>query len=395
MSVSRRLAHNASVAARKPKAYIVSLKYAPGLKKLFILLGENLRLRGVDVSYLVAQPYRHLSDINADGMIHLTNSASLRASVSETMKHLFGWSDFTEIFCSSPPDFVCCYNFHPLNVFILRYLKRTFPKCITALFIHEPYKPDKRPYGPARGIYIYVFELLQSVSLRYVDHVILPSDLAYELFVSRYPHYSGSLHYAPLLISDRQVTKSHKERRFFTYVGNVHKATGFDTFIELVNHCASLKADFDFLAITSSKISGYLRNLSPEGQHALTLTNKEVITDREIHEAINMSYAILRLDKEITQSAVVPESFMNGTPVIVRDLPGFTQHVKHAYNGYVVADPCSPAEIMKGMMFVKQHFDELSRNARKSYEEIWAEHNWPRYYQWLLDILSSQTRGEQ
>lgn len=388
MSVSRRLINNVATMVERPKAYIVSLKYAPGLKKLFILLGENLRRTGVDVGYLIAQPYRHL-DIDAEGIIYLTNSINLRALVSETVKHLSNWSDFADIFHSSPPDFVCCYNFHPLNVFILRYLKRAFPKCITALYMHEPYKPDKRPYGLTKSAYIYVFELVQSISLNYADHVILPSELACRLFVSRYPGYSGSVHYAPLLISDKQVPKSQKERRFFTYAGNVHKATGFDAFIELVNHSASLNADFEFLAITSSQIGGYLHSLSPEGQRALTLINKEIITDQEIHEAMSMSFAILRLDREITQSAVVPESFMNGTPVIVRDLPGFTQHVKHIYNGYVVADPCSPAEIMEGMTFVKQYFDELSRHARKSYEEIWAEHNWPRYYQWLLDILLS------
>jgi glycosyltransferase involved in cell wall biosynthesis len=372
----------------KPSAYIVSLKYAPGLKKEFVLLGEKLRRRGADVNYVVARPYQHLSDINADRMIYLTDSTNLRALVLETAKYLSSRSGFADIFRSSPPDFVCCYNFHPLNIFILRYLKRTFPKCVTALYIHEPHKPDKRPYGLTKGMYIRVFELLQSISLNYADHVILPSELACELFVSRYRGYSGSVHYAPILVPDKRNSGISKERKFFTYAGGVHRATGFDTFIDLVNHSASLKAGFEFLAITSSNIDGYLRGLSPEGRGVLTLINKRTITDQEIDEAISASFSVLRLDREITQSGVVPVCFMNATPVIVRDLPGFTQHVKHAHDGYVVTDPCSPAEIMKGMMFVKQHFDELSRHARKSYEEIWAEHNWARYYQWLIDILS-------
>lgn len=373
----------------RPKAYIISLKYAPGLKKEFILLGENLRQRGAEVSYLVAQPYRDLSDTEADGMIYLTDSTSLRTVVLETVKHLFHWSDLTHTFCSCPPLLVCCYNFHPLNIFILRYVKRAFPRCITTLYVHEPYKPDKSPYGPTKGTYIYAFELLQSISLDYADHVILPSALACELFASRYPDYSGSIHYAPILVPDKRNPRSPRERRFFTYAGGVHGATGFDTFIHLVNHSASLDANFEFLAITSSKISGYLHNLSSEGRRVLTLINKETITDHEIDEAISASFAIFRLDREITQSGVVPVTFMNGTPLIVRDLPGFTQHVEHAYNGYVVPKPCSPSDIIEGMAFVKKHFPELSRNARKSYEEIWAEHNWPRYYQWLIDILLS------
>jgi len=382
--------NNASVMAAKPNAYIISLKYAPGLKKEFILLGENLRQRGADISYLVAQPYRYLSDIDAENMIYLTSATKPWALMLETVKCLSHWSDFAEIFHSSPPDFVCCYNFHPLNVFILRYLKRAFPRCVTALYIHEPYKPDKRPYGPTKGTYIYVFESLQSISLNYADHAILPSDLACKLFASRHPGYSGSIHYAPILVSDKRNLRSPKERKLFTYAGGVHRATGFDIFIDLVNHSASLNADFEFLAITSSRINGYLYNLSPEGRRVLTLINKQTIADHEINDAIGTSFSIFRLDREITQSGVIPVSCMNGTPVIVRDLPGFIQHVKHAYNGYVVKDPCSPAEIIEGMRFVKKHFHELSRNARKSYEEIWAEHNWPRYYQWLIDILLSQ-----
>lgn len=371
----------------KPKVYILSLKYAPGLKKEFVLLGENLRWRGAEVSYLVAQPYKYLSDINADRMIYVTNSTNLRLLALETVRYISDWSDFADIFHSHPPDFVCCYNFHPLNVFILRYLKRKFPRCITALYVHEPYKPDKRPYGLTKGTYIYLFELLQSICLNYTDHVILPSDLACKLFASRHPDYSGDIHYAPILVPDRRTSRSPKERRFFTYAGGVHGATGFDTFIHLVNHSASLGANFEFLAITSTRISNYLRDLSSEGRRVLTLINKKTITDYEIDEAISTSFSVLRLDREITQSGVIPVSFMNGTPVIVRNLPGFTQHVNHAYNGYVVPEPCLPSDIIEGMAFVKKHFPELSRNARKSYEEVWAEHNWSRYYQWLADIL--------
>ncbi len=387
--------YNVSMMAGKPKAYIICLKYAPGLKKEFVLLGENLRQSGADVSYLVALPYRHLSDVVGDNMIYLTNSTSLQALVSETVRHLSRWSEFTNIFRSSPPDLVCCYNFHPLNVFILHYLKMAFPRCIRVLYVHEPYKPDKKHYGLFKGIYIRAFESLQSISFKYAEHVIFPSDLACKLFAKRYSDYNGHIHYAPLLVPNKLNPISPSKRRFFTYAGAVHRATGFDTFIDLVNHSASLNAGFEFLAITSSNIDGYLRGLSPEGRGVLTLINKKTITDQEIDEAISTSFSVLRLDREITQSGVIPVCFMNATPVIARDLPGFTQHVKHAYNGYVVADPCSPAEIMKGMIFVKQHFDELSRHARESYEEIWAEHNWPRYYQWMINSLSLSTREEQ
>ncbi len=77
---------------------------------------------------------------------------------------------------------------------------------------------------------------------------------------------------------------------------------------------------------------------------------------------------------------------MNGTPVIVRDIPGLRQHVKHRQNGYVVSYNCSPEDILEAMSFVKQNFSQLSENARTSYEITWSDRNWDKYYNWLSEI---------
>lgn len=370
-----------------PNAYFTSLKYAPGLKKEFVLLGENLRQHGAEVRYLVAAPYRQLTDVEAPGMVYLTESANVRAALVDTFKHLRSWERFTGIFRSHPPSFVCCYSFHPLNIFLLRYLKRKWPECATAIYLHEPHKPNKAAYGLLHGTYIYLFERLQSLSLRYADHVILPSRRADALFRTRFPEYAGRIHRAPILVPDNGGPAPTRWRRYFAYSGTVHGATGFDTFIDLVNHSASNGGELEFLAVTSNSIGAYLEELSPAGRGALNLINKPTITDEEIDRALGMSLAVFRLDHEITQSGVVPVGFMNGTPVIARDLPGFTQHVEHGYNGYIVPNPCSPAQLADAVRYVQDRAQDLSRNARRSYEGIWAEENWPRYYDWLLDRL--------
>jgi len=87
----------------------------------------------------------------------------------------------------------------------------------------------------------------------------------------------------------------------------------------------------------------------------------------------------------VTQSGVVPFAFMNSTPVIVRPDPGFTQFVRHKYNGWVLPDNFSCEDVIQAMNFIRNDFDNLSANARQTYLDLFAEKNWEKYYTWLLE----------
>ncbi|MBI2321858.1 MAG: glycosyltransferase [Chloroflexi bacterium] len=370
----------------RPRVWIISLKYAPGLKRLFVALGESLRRRGADARYLLAQPYAGLTDVETDGAAYLTTGTSVPVLLAETLQHVVRRADWARAFAAAPPDFACFYNFHPLNLFVLRHLKAAFPRCVTALYVHEPYLPQKRPYGRKQGLYIGLLELMQGATLRYVDRVILPSAVAEQRFALRHPQFAGKRHYGPFTLPDRGNGRA-AARAFFTYIGLVHSATGFDVFVDLVDHCAVRDVDARFMAITPSPVDGYLERLSERARARLTLVNKATFSDGVLDLAMATSLAVFRLDREITQSAVVPVGAMYGTPAIVRDLPGFTQDVQHGYNGYVVPERCTPADIVEGMRYVQRHFPELSANARRAYEERWSEQQWDCYYRWLVNLL--------
>ena len=148
--------------------------------------------------------------------------------------------------------------------------------------------------------------------------------------------------------------------------------------------------DYEFALISSSDVSQYLEILSDKAQKIIKVVNKRLITDSEIDKIISESYAVFRLDREVTQSGVIPVSYMNETPVIARDIPGLRQHVKHGENGCLVPFNCTPENLVEAMEFAKTNFTELSMNARRSYEEIWAEWNWDKYYGWLINLLGTK-----
>ena len=365
-------------------ALIFSLKFAPGLKKEFMVLGENLRRKGFKVFYIIAQSYSYIEG-NVDGIKYLP----IKDGAKELILDYFNLTLLNSIFNilgENPPSFVLFYNPHPLNPKIAKITKKEFPKTILSLYLHDPYKPDKSPYGLKKGLYIRIADCVQALTVKYMDIVISPSEYSATLFKKRFRNFKGKNYIAPLLIPDQKVNPD-KERRYFSIVGGTHPATGHDTFVELVNYSAEKNLDYRFCLISSSKINGFLRDLTEKGKRVLKVINKPIIKDSEINEVINQSLAVFRLDREVTQSGVIPVCFMNSTPVIAKDIEGLRQHIRHKENGYLIPFDSKPEDIIKAMDFVKQNFILLSKNARKSYEEIFAEWNFDKYYGWLTDLL--------
>lgn len=374
----------------KKVSYIVSIKYAPGLHKEFVLLGRKLKEHGTEVRYLLSRYYRWMHKEPLNETYFTTNSSNWLTVLMDSVEFfLWRWIKLLFLFKKQRPDFLCIYNAHPLNPFIARLIKRNFPEAITALYLHDPYKPDKSSYGFKKSIYIKLVEVIQKLTVRYMDYVISPSEYSSYLYKKYYPEFNGKNYIAPLLIPDKGVNVN-TERRFFSIIGRAHPATGHDTFIEVVNYAAEKDVDYEFALISSSNISKYIKNLTEKGRQKIKIVNKDIITDSEINEVIRESYAVFRLDKEITQSGVVPVAYMNKTAIIARDIQGLTQHVNHTKNGYVIPFKCLPADAVRAMEYVKTNFIELSMNARGSYEEVWAEWQFDKHYYWLIEMLRSK-----
>jgi glycosyltransferase involved in cell wall biosynthesis len=232
-------------------------------------------------------------------------------------------------------------------------------------------------------------EQYQAVAMALVDHVILPSQYARRLFPKRYRQYAGQLHTAPLLIKDRiSHAGSDNQRSTFSYVGRIHAGTGFSDFINLINYTASVNSDKTFIIVTSSSTKSYLKRLNPKAFNHLTIVNAPIILDSHIDLALSKSIATFRLDRDITQSGVVPVSYMHGTPVIARDLPGFAQHVDHGRNGYLVKRDFLEQDLLTAMRYVEEHRESLVWSARSSYEAMWSPTHWLEHYKWLLDAVN-------
>ena len=157
-------------------AYIVSVKYAAGSHKEFVLMGRKLKEHGIEVRYLLSSRYRWMHKEPPDETFFITDSSNLRTMLTDSAGFLlWRWAKLLSLLKIQRPDFLCIYNAHPLNPFIAGLIKRNFPQAITALYLHDPYKPDKSPYGFKKSIYIKLVEVIQKRTVRYMDYVISPS----------------------------------------------------------------------------------------------------------------------------------------------------------------------------------------------------------------------------
>lgn len=366
-------------------ATIVSLKYSPGLRKLFEVVGAGLRERGIPVSYIASAKYVGLGSA-PEGFRSLTEADSPAGILRETASILANPGPALRDLFPDEPGFVCFYNPHPLNLLLARHIRRRFPEALVAAYLHEPFMPDKAAFGPRRALLMRAVETLQAGLVRSAHILLAPSGYAIQKIRVRFPWFRGPVRIAPLLVADK-FRPGTRERRFLSMVGMVNGATGHDDFFRYVNESAKRGRSERFAVASASDLGRCASILTPRAREAVTFLNKPLILDREIDEILRASWAVFRLDKGLTQSAVLVDAFMHGVPVIARDIPGLRQHVQDGRNGRIVPYGFTNADLARAVDDVLTRQIAMSAAARRDFEATWSPANFDRTYGWLIERL--------
>ncbi len=370
-------------------AYIVSLKYSPGLRRLFEAVGSGLRERGIPVSYIASAKYAGLGSL-PEGFRSMTEADSPAGILRETAAIMAEPGPVLRDLFPEDPGFVCFYNPHPLNLLLARHIRRRFPKALVAAYLHEPFMPDKSAFGPRRAWLMRAVEALQAGLVRSAHVLLAPSGYAIQKIRVRYPRYGGPVRIAPLFVPDTS-RPGPRERRFFSMVGMVNGATGHDDLFRYVNESVKRGRSERFAVASASDLAPCASLLSAQGREAVTLLNKPLILDREIDDILRASWAVFRLDKGLTQSAVLVDAFMHGVPVIARDIPGLRQHVRDGINGRIVPYAFTNDDLARAVDNVLSHQNAMSAAARRDFESTWSPANFDRTYGWLVERLRKGT----
>ena len=362
---------------------IVSLKYAPGLMKFFTLLGDQLDQRGHSVRYLLTREYDAMMDPRHRVDYFVTRSGNRQITVD--------WLKSLPDLIHKPPlvsaDFALFYNFHPLNHNLVRALAKHRPGSVRCVYLHEPFVAEKiGHFGWGRGSLLVLMELLQKRILRSCTHVILPSANAADQFQQLMPDFHGQQHIGPLLVPD--VPGKEREREFISLVGRAENLNkGLTLFAKLLEATHS-NDNLRYRLLTTTPLHRWYEQLSSHAREHLVFEQPEHLSDADIHAALQQSRAVLLLHRHLSQSGVLPVAFMNGTPIVARDLPGFRQYLKDRRHGRLVPVQSDPRQWVEAIRWVSEHAEEMSADCRKVYETTFAPRNWQRNYDWLTRELS-------
>ena len=138
-----------------------------------------------------------------------------------------------------------------------------------------------------------------------------------------------------------------KEKLYFSFVGMVNEGKGIDPFLGLVEYCMKYSLKFDFQIISSNLSEPWLSRAKKCEVINLHIITKDNITDLEIAESITSSFAILCLYLTVTQSSIVANAMMQGTPVIASQVGSLTEAIVDGKTGYFVQDPYDHANNVK------------------------------------------------
>tara|TARA_Y100001954_G_C15813905_1_gene606510 strand:+ start:2226 stop:3317 length:1092 start_codon:yes stop_codon:yes gene_type:complete len=349
---------------------IISLKYAPGLYKELNNHYKLAKNNNISCKKLLNFEYRKHGEKYIDESF---------INVKSTFIGFF--LDFVQIFqiiknmklFYSNKKVLLFYNFHPLNILISLLAK----KSKIFLYIHEPYMPEKSNYGFLFSIRIQLLEFFQTINIKLSDLIFVPSQNALKMFELKYPKLKHKCRVSPLLLLKNNSDYYEPNKKNFVFVGRIHKAKNFSLFLNLVEYCFINNLNYNFLVISISDINSMVPKEILNNSR-FTVISKDYITDSEIENAIRDSYALIKLDSSMTQSGLVAQSMMLGTPVIANDIIGFSQHISNGLNGFLINLNRSDLneEFIRILELCILNKKELKINSLIQYEKLWSGSSW-------------------
>lgn len=364
---------------------VVSLKYAPGhLTSVTAFDSQSHSVLQMPNTLLLSRRYRWmLSKEQADRSFFCGTSDSSLSMVLDSLAFLlFGWLTFLRKFWGTNVALAYFVNPHPLNPVVALLLKVKDPGCRVLIHLHEP-EPDTDSRSWIRRAYERAIDLVQVLSLKISDDIIVSSEIARSVLKGRDLISDSKVHLVPLLFDDMKL-ECQNSRRFVTYVGHVSRRRGIDTFLACAAQCHAQSLDIDFQIISKDDLEPFLAEIPPEVRQKLKIVNKPDISNQEIADALSQSIACCVIYKsKMMQSGVVPVALRSGTPVIVTRVGGLSEFLEEGKNMISLVPAAGAAELCEAVLNVRREFDRMSSYSRETFERVFHEKNWARYFRWL------------
>lgn len=264
------------------------------------------------------------------------------------------------------PDVVWLYNIG----FEDRKFIRAFKQHSKLVYVlHEPYMGIHEILKEGKNIpYMVVAALLNAWICSQSYRVVLSSAYAVANCKKYMPGtYQKSLTF-PLIFPDKYISTS--KRQYFSMIGGYSDPHASDEFLSFVKE-SHQKNTIKFQIVTRTDISEKLKDtvlqkMMKDGR--LLIQHGRPLTEDEMNLAYRRSFCTWNAYRRSTQSGVLANSFMQGTPVMATHLGSFEEYVKNGETGVFVND-YNYETIFNAYQQIVQNVEKMTQCCRNTFLE--------------------------
>lgn len=239
---------------------------------------------------------------------------------------------------SFSPDCAVVQNIGIENIELFKWCKKN--KCYLFYILHEPYVGIKEMMKEGDKVpKHFAAHFLNLWLCKKADKVIICSKYASNNCKKYMRSIFKKTVVVPLLFMNDYDDNENVERKYFSMVGTYAISHGSDVFLEFIKKTYMNGLKMYFQIATRSDITNILSDpvyKQMESEGLLLVQQGRPLTEREICNAYRRSYVVWNGYRRSTQSGVLPNSYMQGTPVIATHLLSFEEFVKPGVTGVFI-----------------------------------------------------------
>lgn len=348
------------------KVAVVSLKFSPGhvahlyaYKELFSLITDEVEM------FLVPE-YEHFMK----GKSSISYTKDIQAIID------------------SKPDCVFMYNISIHNISLAKKCKENSIRSVYVL--HEPRCSFRELLAEGNDILKTIAANFISSSIcRNVDKVLLASETG----KNNYERYmlECNTNYAvfPLIFVDEYENEKNYNRQFFSFIGGFTDVHACKEFLSFMEYGLTETKDLRFLIATKTEISSFLQKALFQDAiktGRLIVQAGRPMTTEEINAFYRQSICVWNAYNRSTQSGVLPNALMQGTPVIVNEKGEAKNIMNDNTVGCFINMPPDNGQLLESFRFIQSHLKEMEENARNVFLNQYC---YSRYVELAKNIILS------
>lgn len=264
------------------------------------------------------------------------------------------------------PEYAVVQNIGLENLKFFTWCKNNH--CFLIYILHEPYMGfseiiKEGNMAPKQLI----ASLLNSWLCRKADKVIVCSEYARYNCHKYMKSIDKKMEMMPLLFLDDFDDSDNTERQYVSMIGIYAFSHGSDVFLQYIKKAYMRGTKLKFQIATRSDLKEQLSEPiyhQMEKDGILLIQQGRPLTEKEMCAAYRRSLVVWNGYRRSTQSGVLPNSYMQGTPVIATHLPSFDEYVIPGVTG-VFMESMQFEDIDKAIAETLKYEEKLNIECRK------------------------------